>query len=61
MLEARAILKSLKGLLMTRYGCNMRQLLLSDNLSCVLPFERSHSRNYTFLKILREFAGILSG
>ena len=54
-LEARTILMSLKRILMTKYGCNMRQLLLSDNMSCVLSFERSRSRNFVMLKILREF------
>ena len=55
-LEARAVLKSLRRVLMTRYGHDVRQLVLCDNLSVVLTFERCRSRNYKVLKVLREFA-----
>ena len=55
-LEARAALKGLKRVLLTKYGHSMRQLLLCDNLPCVLSFERGRSHNYAVLKILREYA-----
>ena len=54
-LEARAVLKSLKRIALTRYGHDMRQLLLCDNMPAVLSFERCRSKSYKVLKVLREF------
>ena len=54
-LEARAVLKGIRRVLMTRYGHDMRQLVLCDNLSAVLTFECCRSRNFTVLRVLREF------
>jgi hypothetical protein len=42
-LEARSLLKSLKRIALTSH--NMRQLLLSDNMSVVLASARSRSRD----------------
>ena len=53
-LESRAALKGLKRILMTRHGQNMRQLLLCDNMACVLCFERGRCKNYAVLNVLRE-------
>ena len=55
-LEARAVMKGLGRVLMTRYGHDIRQLALCDNMSVVLSFERGRSRNYKVLKVLREYA-----
>ena len=41
---------------MTRYGHDIRQLALCDNLAAVLTLERCRFRNYKVLKILRQFA-----
>ncbi len=46
-------------MLLTRYGHDVRQLALCDNLSVVLAFGRGRSRNYQILKILREFGAYL--
>ena len=54
-LEARAVMKGIRRALMTRYGHDVRQLALCDNLAAVLTFERCRSRNYKVLKILRQF------
>ena len=54
-LESRAALKGLKRILMTRHGHDMRQLLLCDNMACVLCFERGRCKNYAVLNILREY------
>ena len=55
-LEARAVLKGIKRALLTRYGHDIRQLALCDNLAAVLTFERCRSRNYyQVLKVLRQF------
>ena len=58
-LEARAVLKGVKRVLLTRYGHDIRQLALCDNLSVVLAFGRGRSRNFKILKVLREFGAFL--
>ena len=55
-LEARAVMKGIRRALLTRYGHDVRQLALCDNLAVVLTFERCRSRNYQVLKVLRQFA-----
>ena len=52
-LEARTVLKSLKRICLTRYGHDLRQLHLCDNLGVVLSVERFRSKNYKLLKIIR--------
>ncbi len=55
-LEARAVLKSIKRLALTRFGHDLRHLHLCDNLGVVLSLERSRSKNFKLLRILREFS-----
>ena len=54
-LEVRAVMKGIKRALLTRFGHDIRQLALCDNLAAVLTFERCRSRNYKVLKVLRQF------
>lgn len=55
-LEGRAVLKSLKHIALTRFGHDLRQLLLCDNMSVVLSFERCRSRNFKLLSLIRQFS-----
>ena len=55
-LEARAVFFSLRRLALTRFGHDLRHLHLCDNLGVVLSIERSRSRNFKVLKVLREIA-----
>ena len=58
-LEARAVLKGVRRILMTRFGHDLRQLVLCDNLSIVLTIERFRSKNFVVLRVLRELAAYL--
>ena len=58
-LEGRALVKSLKRIALTTFGHSMRQLLLVDNLSVALAFDRCRSRDYKLLKQIRRFCGYL--
>ena len=55
-LEARAVLKSMKRLSLTRFGHDIRHLHLCDNLGLVLSVERSRSKNFKLLRVLRELS-----
>ena len=55
-MEARAVLKSIKRLALTRFGHDLRRLHLCDNLGVVLSFERIRLKNFKLLRILREFS-----
>ena len=55
-LEARAVLKSIKRLSLTRFGHDIRHLHLCDNLGVVLSVERSRSKNFKLLRVLRELS-----
>lgn len=55
-LEARTVLLSLKRIALTTFGHDLRQLLLCDNMSVVLSFERCRSKNFKLLRIIREFS-----
>ena len=54
-LESLALLKSLVRFSRTRFGRDVRQLLLVDNMSVALAFSRFRSRNFRVLKIIRKF------
>lgn len=54
LLEARALLLSPKRPTATRYGRRMRQLLLVDNMSVCLAFERSRASSHTLLLVVRK-------
>ena len=54
-LEARAAVKALKRVALSRFGSHVRQLFLLDNLSLVLALERCRSRQLDLLKIVRIF------
>ena len=60
-LEARMVLKSLKRICLTRYGHDIRQLHLRDNLGVVLSIDRFRSKNYKLLKIIRCIAAYCFG
>lgn len=55
-LEARALVKSLKRIAMSIFGHDVRQLLLVDNMSVCLAFDRSRARNFPLLVQIRRFA-----
>ena len=59
-LEARTVLKSVRGICLTRFG-NLRHLHLCDNLGVVLSIERNRSRNFKMLKVLRCISAYLLG
>lgn len=54
LLEAKAVLKGTKRILLTRFGHSMRQLVLCDNMSVVLSIERCRSKNFRLLCIIRK-------
>ena len=54
-LEARAAVKALKRVALSRFRSHVRQLFLLDNLSLVLALERCRSRQLDLLKIVRIF------
>ena len=57
-LEGRAVLKSLKHIALTRFGHDVRQLVLCDNMSVVLSFERCRSKNFRLLSLIRRFSAL---
>ena len=58
-LEGRALVKSLRRIALSPYGTGIRQLLLVDNMSVALSFDRFRSRNYRLLKQIRRFSSYL--
>lgn len=58
-LEGRALVKSLKRIALTVFGSNIRQVLLVDNLSVALSFDRCRSRDFKLLKQIRKFCSYL--
>ena len=57
-LEAQALLKSLTRIANSFWGQNIRQLLFVDNMAIALAFDRSRSRNFKVLRIIRKFAAL---
>ncbi|CAE7279311.1 unnamed protein product [Symbiodinium natans] len=55
-LEARALVKGLKRIAMSTFGHDVRQLLLTDNMSVCLAFDRSRARSFSLLVQIRKFA-----
>ena len=55
-LEARALVKGLRRIALSTFGSHIRQLILCDNRSVVLAFDRSRARNYKLLLQIRRFA-----
>ena len=55
-LEARTVLKGVKRVLLTRFGHDMRQLVLCDNMSVVLAIERCRAKNFKLLCVIRKIA-----
>ncbi|CAE7489577.1 unnamed protein product, partial [Symbiodinium natans] len=55
-LEARALVKGLKRIAMSTFGHDVRQLLLTDNMSVCLSFDRSRARSFSLLVQIRKFA-----
>eukprot|EP00435_Cladocopium_sp_Y103_P029361 s335_g7.t1 len=58
-LEGRALVKSLKRIALTKFGCHIRQLLLVDNLSVALSFDRCRCRDFKLLRQIRRFCAYL--
>lgn len=58
-LEGRALVKSLRRVALSIFGSDIRQLLLVDNLTVALSFDRFRSRSYPLLKQIRRFASYL--
>lgn len=58
-LEARTVLKAVKRFCLTRFGHDVRHLHLCDNLGVVLSIERSRSKSYKLLKIIRCISAFL--
>ena len=58
-LEARAVLKAVRRLCMSSFGHDIRHLHLCDNLGVVLSIERSRSKNYKLLKVIRQINAYL--
>ena len=58
-LEALAVLKSVKKIALTRFGHDIRQLHLSDNMSVVLSIERSRSKIFKLLRVIRRISAYL--
>lgn len=54
-LEARALVMSLRRIALSIFGHDTRQLLLTDNMSVCLSFDRSRAKNYPLLKQIRIF------
>ena len=55
-LEARVLVMSLRRIALTRFGHDIRQLLLCDNMSVVLAFCRSRSSCFALLVQIRIFS-----
>ena len=58
-LEGRALVKSLKRVALSRFGKDIRQLLLVDNMAVALSFDRFRSRNYRLLRQIRRYSSYL--
>ena len=54
-LEARALVMSLRRIALSIYGHDLRQLLLTDNMSVCLSFDRSRAKSYALLRQIRVF------
>ena len=54
LLEGRTMTKACKRVAMTVYGKNSRQLMLGDNLSAVLSFERCRAKDFKLLVQVRK-------
>ena len=59
LLEARALLASVRRLAQVAVGSDLRHLHLCDNMSVVLAVSRSRCRDFTLLTVLRKLAGFL--
>ena len=55
-LEARALNKALNRVALTKFGKNIRQLMLVDSMSVALRFDRCRSRSFKLLKQVRRYA-----
>lgn len=55
-LEARALNKALNRVAFSKFGKNIRQLMLVDSMSVALSFDRCRSRSFKLLKQVRRYA-----
>ncbi|CAE7655449.1 unnamed protein product [Symbiodinium sp. KB8] len=58
-LEARALVKGIRRIALSRFGHDLRQLMLTDNMSVCLAFDRARARSYPLLKQIRKFSAYL--
>ena len=61
LLEARTLVKSLQRVANTSYGFGIWQLLLVDSMTVALSFERSRSRSFQMLRLIRRYAAYCIG
>jgi hypothetical protein len=54
-LEGRALLKAIRRLALTRFGTFIRQVILCDNMSVVLSFNRCRAKDFRLLCLIRRF------
>ncbi|CAE7509286.1 unnamed protein product, partial [Symbiodinium microadriaticum] len=54
-LEVRALVKGLRRVALSTFGSHVGQLILCDNMSVVLAFDRSRARNFKLLLQIRRF------
>lgn len=57
-LEARALNKALNRIAVTKFGQDIRQLLLVDSMSVALSFDRCRSRSFKLLRQIRKYAAV---
>ena len=57
-MEARALNKALNRVAVTRFGHDIRQLLLVDSMSVALSFDRCRSQSFKLLRQIRKFAAV---
>ena len=58
-LEARALVKGIRRIALSTFGHDIRQLILADNMSVCLAFDRARARSYQLLKQIRHFSAYL--
>ena len=59
-LEAKALVKGLRRVALSHFGHDVRQLILTDNMSVCLAFDRSRARSYARLQVqIRKFSAYL--
>ena len=58
-LEARALVMTIRRLAVTTFGHDLKQVTLVDNMSVCLSFDRSRAQNFLLLNQTRRFSSYL--